>query len=259
MTTIVMGSCRVREIARARTIPQFRALGHDPKVFLSACQPAGPAGNAAIALEAMLYAATQNYPVLYIEDDIDLDPILFPWALDLAHRLDSVTYLYLNDQHARLQAHFGSAVTKAIMDGECITRGAYAIRQRAALFGTQCVLIPQRLILTMVEILKADKPTQPWDGRLHSWLRSNRSEAVYSILPHPVQHRQDRTGRSEARQVMRSMSYGLPWVDAADEPYIDAWHADQKFNPVTRTRESIATAFVERRQRARDQQREDPA
>ena len=253
-----MGSCRVRELARARTIPQLRAAGLDPIVFLSPCDPAGPEQNRLVALEAMQHAAALGHATLYVEDDIDVDPILFPWALDLAERLDAVTYLYLNDQPARLRFHFGNDVTNTIMERGMLTRGAYAIRTRAALFGTQAVMIPARLLGTMVDILEdtsVKSPRQPWDGRLHTWLKRHPEERVFSILPHPVQHRQDRTGRQETRTVMRSMSYGMSWTDAIGMEFVDDWHDHtRKYQPVLRTKESIVRAFVERRMKQRDQQ-----
>lgn len=258
MITTVMGSCRVRELARSRTIPQLRGAGLDPIVFLSPCDPAGPEQNRLVALEAMRHAAAIGLPTLYVEDDIDVDPILFPWALELATRLDAVTYLYLNDAPARLRLHFGNEVTQAIMDGGMLTRGAYAIRTRAALFGTQAVMIPSRLLSAMVEILEDTSGRswrQPWDGRLHTWLKRHHEERVFSILPHPVQHRQDRTGRMESRTVMRSMSYGMSWTDAIGMEFVDDWHDHtRKYQPVLRTKESIVAAFVNRRLKQRDQQ-----
>lgn len=252
-----MGSCRVRELARARTIPQLRAAGLDPIVFLSPCDPAGPEQNRLVALDAMRHAATIGLPTLYVEDDIDVDAILFPWALQLAARLDAVTYLYLNDQPTRLRLHFGNDVTRTITEGGLLTRGAYAIRTRAALFGTQAVMIPSRLLGTMVDILEDTTSSrswrQPWDGRLHIWLRKNLQERVFSILPHPVQHRQDRTGRHETRTVMRSLSYGMSWTNAIDMEFIDDWH-QQTHQPRALTKEMIVQAFVSRRVKQRDQQ-----
>jgi hypothetical protein len=255
-----MGSCRVRETARARTIPQLRQAGLDPIVFLSPCTPAGPEQNRAIAYEAITHAIGKNLPTLYVEDDIDIDQQLFPWALDLAVRLDAVTYLYLNDTPARMREHFGREIERSITNEEGIIRGAYAVRERAALFGTQCVLIPARLLGAMQRILEFDsglRRRMPWDGRLHTWLREHRDERVFSILPHPIQHRQDRTGRTEATKVMRSMSYGMRWTDPHDAiEFVDDWAEGPKYRPVLRTRASIAEAFVMRRQRQRDEQRE---
>jgi len=251
-----MASCAVRESARAVTLPQLRNAGLDVSVFYSPCNPAGPEQNRAFALEAISFAEKMGKPTLYVEDDIDLDFSSFAWAVSLAVRLDAVTYLYLNDSPARLREHFGRGVAAKIEQRESLLRGAYAIRERAALFGTQCVLIPARLLPTMTRILLDDdvrNRRSPWDGRLHSWLRANREEPVYSILPHPVQHRQDRTGRSSATRVMKSMSFGLPSSkEPQEEDFIDSWQSSNRYRPVLRTRESIAQAFTKRRLEQRD-------
>jgi hypothetical protein len=56
---------------------------------------------------------------------------------------------------------------------------------------------------------------------------------------------------------MRSMSYGMAWVDPLDGgEFIDAWAEGPKYRPVLRTRASIAQAFVDRRRKQRDEQRE---
>jgi hypothetical protein len=250
--TCVMGSCRVRETARARTIPQLRAAGLDPLIFLSPCDPAGPEQNRAVAHAAITHATALNQPTLYVEDDIDLDPLLFRWALDLAVRVDAVTYLYLNDTPARLREHFGREIERSITNEETIVRGAYAIRERAALFGTQAVVIPARLLPTMSSILEPDagaRRRMPWDGRLHTWLREHRDERTFSILPHPVQHRQDRTGREPSTRVMKSMSFGMRWVNPTEGThYVDDWLEQRRRAAVTRTRESITLAFTSRRQ-----------
>lgn len=214
----VMISCVQREVARALTIPQLEAAGYPPRVFLSPCDPAGPASNVIVSLEALTWAAEQDASVLFVEDDIDLASD-FGWHVQVARSLDAVTYLYLNDTETRLGMHVGGSVARDIAWARPIARGAYAIQKRAALFGTQCVVIPRRLAWEMVEVVRDPNPPKapsPWDGRLHSWARRNPSEPVYVMLPNPVQHRADRTGRSPARSVMRSMSFGMPWVEARD-------------------------------------------
>jgi len=219
-----MSSCEVRTTARQLTIPQFGSVGIDVKVFTSPCNPAGFLQNRIVALQAMEYASPIGKPTLYIEDDIDLDARSFVWSLELALSLDSVVYLYLNDQPTRLRFHFGSETAEKISRRIPIVRGAYKIRQRAALFGTQCVLIPARLTRQMTQILEAERGSSPWDGVLHLWLRKNPQERVFSILPHPVQHRQDRTGRDPAKIPMKSLSFGMPWKDHESlSPWVDSW------------------------------------
>lgn len=219
----VMISCRVREVARSLTIPQLVAHGFVPRVFLSACEPAGPEGNRAIAHEAFTWAATQNASVLFVEDDVDVAPE-FARCVRVAESTNAVTYLYLNDSPGRLAQHHGRDMARFITAREPIDRAAYFLRRRSALFGTQCVFIPERLVPTMVEILERPHTTpggEPFDGRLHLWARRTRDEPVMVLLPHPVQHRADRTGRAGTSRVMRSLSFGLPVTNDGRE-YVES-------------------------------------
>lgn len=212
-----MVTCKQRTEARAITLPQFHALGYHPIVFESACEPASIQQLNETATKAIKYAADAGTHMLYIEDDIDLNPELFPWAIELCKQIDSVTYLYLNDFTYRLRPHYGPKVRTLIEKKKPIPRGAYEIKERLALFGTQCVFIPARLMPAMVNVIENDDPKQymnPWDGRLLEWTRAARREKIYSILTHPVQHRQDITAwESRKRNVMRSMSYASEWID----------------------------------------------
>jgi hypothetical protein len=213
-----MISCVQRTAGRALTIPQLTAAGYPPRVFLSPCDPAGPEGNLSVSLQAVEWAATMNAPMLFVEDDIDLAPD-FPWHVQRAIELDAVTYLYLNDSPKRLRAHFGDQLAHRILAGEQIDRREYEIQKRFALFGTQCVVIPQRLVPDMVGVLREPREgsPSPWDGRLHLWAKAHPEERVFVMMPHPVQHREDRTGRGPARHPMRSLSFGL-----AAEPLVYA-------------------------------------
>lgn len=215
MLTTVMSSCAQREAARALTIPQLREVGLDPMVFLSPCSPAGPEQNRANALAALSWAQRQGGPVLFVEDDIDLAPD-FAWHVRVAAELDALTYLYLNDTPGRLRAHHGQAVADAILAGHPLPRGAYAVQRRAALFGTQAVVLPEWLVPDLVERLGATNAKEPFDGELFLWARAHKHKPVYVMLPHPVQHRQDRTGREPTDRVMRSASFPLARVPAGD-------------------------------------------
>lgn len=212
ITTVI--SCVQRADNRRATLAQLEAFGLAPVVVESPCAPAGPHGNAAAALRAGEVALATPGAWLFCEDDIDLAPD-FSWHLQEALELDAVTYLYLNDSPTRLRLHHGRPLANAILQQRAIERGAYRVLQRAALFGTQCVLIPERLKAKMVELLRAEHRSErgdPFDGRLHTWLRSVPDEDVFVMLPHPVQHRQDRTGREWTERVMRSLSFGIPYV-----------------------------------------------
>jgi len=200
-----MVSCKQRQESRNVTLTQFQALGLQPTVFQSDCEPASIQQLNSTALKAMQYAAFVGEDTLYIEDDIDLNAERFKWALE--NRLDAVTYYYLNDFDYRLKRHYGNELADKIKKKKHIPLNNYEIHEKFELFGTQCVLIPARLLSKMTAILKDDsQPMNPWDGRLLNWLQGN-EERAYCVLPHPVQHRQDETAWARKRKVMRSMSY----------------------------------------------------
>lgn len=209
---VTMVSCVQRASNRRRTLAQFDALGLPVRVIESACNPAGDASMTLAADEAGRVALSEPGAWLFIEDDIDLAPD-FAWHLDRALELDSITYLYFNDSHTRMRMQLGKSLADRIMNQEPIQRGPVELLQRAALFGTQCVLIPERLKAKAHEVMtRPQKNAEPPDSRLHTWLRADRTERVFTMLPHPVQHRQDRTGREWTPRVMRSLSYGVPYL-----------------------------------------------
>ena len=201
-----------REHARQKTIPQLTQAGYEPRVFLNTPDPNSyPYGTAINALQALQWAATRNTNVLFTEDDIDIAPD-FAWHANLASNLNAITYLFLIDNPKRVRARQDPQTSARILNRQSIKRGAYTIRERQQLYGTQCVMIPQRLILTMIKLLQ-EPQRQPWDGRLYWWLRRTPQEPAYEMLPHPVQHRVDRTGNKPATTSMTSLSYGLPHHD----------------------------------------------
>jgi len=209
--------------ARALTVPQLERAGFAPRVFLSACAPAGPEGNREVSHRALAWAARQGGDTLFVEDDIDLAAD-FAWCVDLARQAGDLAYLYLNDAPGRLVQHHGRPLARDVLKRVPIRRGAHLVQRRSALFGTQCVFIPARLAAEMVRILEAPHSPggrgEPFDGRLHLWARRNPAEAVRVILPHPVQHRKDRTGREGTMREMRSYSFGLP-ITNPDEVFIE--------------------------------------
>lgn len=213
-----MVTCKQRTEARSITLPQFHAVGLRPIVFESACEPASVMQLNETAERAIRFAARVGEGMLYIEDDIDLNPELFLWAVDKCESLNAVTYFYLNDFNYCITQHYGSELVKAIKNKESIRRDAYPIHQRFKLYGTQCVFIPARLLPTMIQVVSQYDRRRPhdnaWDNRLQQWLIKNQKEKVFTILPHPVQHRQAIAGWEDRwRNEMRSMSYDLPWHD----------------------------------------------
>jgi hypothetical protein len=202
-------SCAQRETARAQTIPQLEAAGLEVTVFLDACDPVGKGGNGGVGLRAIQHARTLGGPVLLVEDDIDLAPD-FPYFLDAALPLGALTYFYLHDRPDRMKLHYGSELTDHILAGKPMPRNLVKVKAPVMLFGTQCVLIPPQL-LSFIEAQLVTHPTA-FDGNVQRAVDKT-SWPVLVALPHPVQHRHDRTARAEDGKVKRSMSYDLPRLE----------------------------------------------
>lgn len=214
--TTVMISCRQRVTDRRRTIEAFHRIGLHPEVILSECNPAGGMENARTAHKALQVAASQpaRRPALFIEDDLELADD-FREHLTAALELDAITYLYMTDTPSRLHIHHGSELAERILRGEAIPWGPRELANPAQPYGTQAVVIPGRLIGTMVELTRPPGH-HAFDTRLRMWLEAEHAagrERIYTSLPHPVQHRNGTAGREEPTYTRReriSLSYGLP-------------------------------------------------
>lgn len=213
VTTVTIVSCRQREASRRSTVAQLTAAGLTPVVVLSDCNPASDEGMTLAAEQAATVALFNPGGWLFCEDDIDLAPD-FAWHLAEAVRRDAITYLYLNDSRERMTRMLGDSTTNRILAQRPIQRGPYELLERTALFGTQCVFIPERLKSAVAKVMTEPRRIpEPPDGRLHLWLNhAGAHERVFTSLPHPVQHRQERAGRGWTARLMRSFSYGVPYL-----------------------------------------------
>lgn len=215
MPPAAMTSCRERTLERSRTLAQLRAAGiRDHAVHLSECRPGSPEAINA-GMRAAMTIARQDHPgrgLLLVEDDLELAPD-FPWHLRQALELDHITYLFLIDTPQRLALHHGPDLAARILAGGPVPRGPTRLLTAAAPFGTQCVLIPERLAATVAALADPPGPAA-LDTRLAAWLRRHPEEPAYTTLPHPVQHLNARAGAdpTAARIERRSASYGLPTV-----------------------------------------------
>lgn len=209
-TTII--SCEQRHAARALTIPQLEAAGYPPTVFLSPCNPAGARGNAAVTRRALNHAKEAGGHLLFCEDDIDLAPD-FPTFVSMAASVpDRITYLYIHDTPERMHKIYGLALNRAIQSGKPLARGLYPTVNTVDLMGGQCVFIPKGVLDRM-------NPDQligrgiPCDHYFAAVVR-NQTPGALIALPHPVQHRHDRTAREPSDNPnKRSMSFALPRLE----------------------------------------------
>jgi len=207
-----MISCAQRTTARALTIPQLETAGLAVTTFLDECrEPTPPGSNGRIGLEATRHAMTLDTPVLFVEDDIDLAED-FPQQLDAALRdSEAVTYFYLNDRRERLQAWLGNDAADSILKRQPQERRLHRVIPPRWLYGTQCVLVPQH-VLPHLERILANAAREPLDGAMVKAINAAKAPANIA-LPHPVQHRHDRTARTEDGKIKRSMSFDLPRLE----------------------------------------------
>src|SRR5690606_36269587 len=204
-----MVSCAQREAARQLTIPQLEAAGVRVTVLLDDCTPPvqTPPGNGPIGLRAVRHAITAGWShVLIVEDDIDLAPD-FPMFLQAAIESGAAVYLYLNDHESRMRDILGTELTRSILAREAQQRQLVRARRYAGLFGAQAVLLPAAILPT-VEQWQAAKGDS-FDGNILRALMHKQFPTLVAI-PHPVQHRHDRTARPPDERLKKSRSYALP-------------------------------------------------
>lgn len=212
--TPVLISCAARHEARSITLPQFRALGIHPRVFLDHCKHdpnrrglhAGEIGNKWVAERALAWAAPLGKPILFLEDDIDPAPD-FLTGLRAALASGGTTYLYLNESEDRMRDIYGPELATHLQARTPTPVTATRALTYSGLFGAQAVLIPNahaRLVLeTIPKVRKAI------DAALQSALTRHRLPA-FVITPNVAQHRHDRTCREPEEYAKRSISFHCP-------------------------------------------------
>ena len=219
----VMISCQQRTEARALTIPQFEDIGIPVWVSLSPCSPAGPTQNNIASVAALHHAYEEGKHCLFLEDDVDINPPMFAWALSEAVLRDRVTYFYLHDKEAVVRPHYGDALAERIMRRLPIRRGLYPIQTLQQVYGTQAVFIPYWFLEPMVRSGALQAAGGSFDVFLMRYCITTRHRPLVA-LPHPVFHRHDRTARvgSGAGEKF-TRSFTLPWFEAGenDMPVVD--------------------------------------
>lgn len=172
-----------RDTERVQTLQQLSRVGLTPIVIESKCNPAGGPLNRFAALEAMRRADGDG--VLFVEDDIDVNPRLFKRLVEDAIDLNEfTTFCVMRD------ALYPPGVYENTTPRLVQLRGT---SERRGFYGTQCVFIPGWLI---TEILAnhldfEDKQGQPLSDchGFDFWLKEN-VDVMYAAFPNPVQHRQ---------------------------------------------------------------------
>lgn len=179
----VMISCIQRQRDREESLRQLSAAGVDNvRVILDPCGPATPGGT----LRAARKALQEPGDILFLEDDIQVNPELFPRQLKAAIKSGVTTYLYITDLHEqRVRQLYEPFIANRIINRQSITPGLYEIQNLAVCFGTLAVYLPESKVRDLREALEGHPVDDtPFDVFLTRYL-----PRAYTALPHPVQHR----------------------------------------------------------------------
>ncbi len=223
--TAVMVSCQQRTTARRLTIPQLKAIGITPRLFLDDCvltKEKTELGNKWIGQKAIAWALETHptKPVLFLEDDIDLAPD-FPRALADAITTGVTTYFYINEMNPhdsktkqRIANLYGPQLADSITARQPLPVRAVRAITYAGLYGTQAVLLPANVARLVVDQYVGEV-RKAIDAAVQKCLTLE-GLPVNVIVPNVVQHRHDRTAREPERFMKRSLSFHCPREELVD-------------------------------------------
>jgi len=223
-----------REDSALETAEGLARAGVSTEVFIQPPDwPVGGVGNNRNSRRALLWAMenASGPGILFVEDDIIIKPDRFMRALDAAHKLNELMYLYMHDVHPRVQWYpqedwmkrvFGPATRRgqpyaSDASGVVVPEGPRLMAPGARMYGGQCVYIPRPYVHFIYEHMSqshkysdrvTSSPAAAIDTSLINWYQSSKLP-VYCYLPHPVQHLQNRTKRTSARMDVYSKSFEL--------------------------------------------------
>jgi hypothetical protein len=229
----VMITMELRTEGARNTAARLAEVGVVTEVFVQPHEwPIGPESNRANSLFALKWARDNlSAPgFLFVEDDIIIQPNRFLRACSDSVMLNELVYFYMHDFAPRtnhypneewiqdmVSADQYSRPERFDRDSFRVPEGLRRMKDDAAMYGSQCVYIPMRYVDEIIEFMTGNivysrsirsRPTHPFDHVLNVWKNSS-NRPVFCYLPHPVQHLQDRTGRSPARAGVYSLSFDL--------------------------------------------------
>jgi len=158
--------------------PLADAIAHN-KPLNEASDKGNNFSNALVSVKALEWALTQNKSLLFCEDDI----VFADYFQDLLNEV------MLKNQLCYLYCHDNSFMTYPRTQGFMPISSAY-------LAFTQCVFLPLWLI-RQFDLDSLGEGLTSFDLWLEHFCQRN-AIFPHTILPHPVQHQQSRTGRHDA-------------------------------------------------------------
>lgn len=187
-----MSSHASRASERARTIPQFRALGLHVNEFIDHNRNPTSSGNRANGEHVLAWASVNNADLLFVEDDIDLASD-FPEALEAARELDEPVTFWLDDPK---------------LHPAWVQRGLYRMPSTFGWRGSQALYLPLSSVRRAVLARSfRDGLPPPIDIFLkHTGALTN----LHVALPNPVEHRSPASVVDPERPVRKSLSFGMP-------------------------------------------------
>ena len=208
--------------------------------------PIGGEGNNRNSRRALDWAIrnAKGPGVLFAEDDIRVLPKRVNRALAAATEVNELVYMYMHDIAPRTDFYPDEPLIRAMAKesqyhpsrveewrkDKVMNEGLRRMKRFSKMFGSQCVYIPKPYLRFLhahmnQSLAYSDKiksmPNMAMDTSLNNWHLSN-DLPVYSYLPHPVQHLQNRKLRTPQRRGVYSQSFDIiSDLEVADEQLRD--------------------------------------
>ena len=219
MTQATIISCQQRTETREETARQLRAVGLEPHIVLSPCDPLanrathlapGSRGNATATAKALQRCLDLEADCLFCEDDITLASD-FPAFLGMARSSGAVTWLFMLERPEKMAAHYPPALIKRIESGHPMPRALIEPLRVGDIRGSQCVYLPHAFLVRTIH------DRLPYAGVPSDWFIASEAARLKwparVAMPNPVQHRHVRVARSADRLDKASRSYHLPRLE----------------------------------------------
>lgn len=228
--TPVMISCRQRVEEREDTLAQLAKAGIVPTVIHMACDPPSIEANRYGAFVAAEMAAANGDGLLFLEDDIDIDP-KFPEFIQTAINADVVTTFCVMRDRLYPEGYEAGQQSRVKQLGaaraELVELPLHTLQVRRGFHGSQAIYVPPRVVdlilnrdgLDFVDFVQVESM---WVGRQKApggidhgfdfWLKEHAHEfgGIYAAYPNPVQHRCRAPSVFGGTGKFVSASFGMP-------------------------------------------------